>query len=192
MIAIIGLGNPEKKYKGTRHNLGKEAIDFLYKRWKKKYSFSNFEKEEFFQISKGKIENENIYLVKNLTFMNESGKAVKDVLKKLKIEPENILILHDDLDINLGKIKIVKNKGSAGHKGVDSIIKTLKTKNFLRIRIGIKPKKEDYKKDVENFVLKKFTKKEKEIIKRAVRKVLKALELIIKGELNKAMSFFNK
>lgn len=187
MIAIIGLGNPEKKYKETRHNLGKEMINFLFKKWRKKYLFSEFKKENFFQFSKGKGE---IYLIKNLTFMNESGKAIKEVLKKLNLNLKDILILHDDLDIDLGKIKIVKNRGSGGHKGIDSIIENLKTKNFLRIRIGIKPKG-DYK-NAKDFVLEKFNKKEKEIIKKVAEKVLKACELIIKGEVEKAMSFFNK
>lgn len=191
MIAIIGLGNPEKKYKGTRHNLGKEAINFLYKKWKRNYSFSNFKKNKLFQISKGKIEKEDVFLIKNLTFMNESGKAVKKVIRKLGVGIENILILHDDLDINLGKLKIVKNKGFGGHKGVKSVIKALGTKNFLRIRIGIKPKRK-YKEGRKEFVLKKFTNKEKKDIKRVMSKMKKAVELIVKGEIEKAMSFFNK
>jgi len=110
---IIGLGNPGKEYEKTYHNVGFLAVDHL---------------AESSQISN---------LLKSDVFMNQSGDFVKRSLKKYKIKPEELLIIHDDNDIELGKYKISYAKNSAGHKGVDSIIKSLKTKNFWRIRIGI-------------------------------------------------------
>ena len=115
---IIGLGNPGKKYEKTRHNIGSKAIDEL--------RFLNLK---------------NVVLTKPQTFMNESGKTVKNLLKNYKTKPDNLIVMHDDIDLPIGKIRIVKNRGAAGHKGVESIIKALGTKNFIRFRIGIQPKR---------------------------------------------------
>lgn len=113
---IIGLGNPGKEYEKTYHNAGFLAVDFLT------------ENLPDFKFLKSDI------------FMNQSGDFVKKAIKKYKIKPEELMIAHDDGDIELGKCKISFNRGSAGHKGVESIIKSLKTKNFYRLRIGTRPK----------------------------------------------------
>ena len=136
---IIGLGNPGPDYKNTRHNMGflfidklaesLEATDFEYK---KKLD------SEIAEINyKLKAISHKLILVKPQTFMNKSGEAVSAVVKFYKVKPENILVVHDDVDIEWGNFKISFGRSSAGHKGVESIIKALKTKNFWRLRIGI-------------------------------------------------------
>ncbi len=144
---IIGLGNPGKEYEKTYHNVGFLAVNYLAKN----PPISNFQ----FSISK---------LLKSDVFMNESGGFVAKMLKKQGVKPENLLIVHDDSDIEIGKYKISFDRGSAGHNGVESIIKSLKTKNFWRLRIGIRPQKSKQK--AEKFVLKKIDKKNLEILEK--------------------------
>jgi len=170
MLLIIGLGNPGRKFQKTRHNFGWLVLDLLQKKWKKEHSFSDWKGVKKFkaEISEGRIKNEKIILAKPLTFMNLSGQAVKSLISYYRIRTKNLLIIHDDIDIVLGKIRIVKNRETAGHKGIQSIITELGTKNFNRLRIGIKPKNSKPK-NVEKFVLLKFKNKEgavKEIIEK--------------------------
>ncbi len=198
MLLIAGLGNPGEKYKKTRHNAGFQAID----KFAKENNFSGFRFSPKFkaEISKGTINNKEIVLAKPQTFMNDSGKPVKSLLcnrkKTRKDELLPVLIIHDDIDLPLGRIRIAKNRGAGGHKGVESIIKELKTKNFIRLRIGIGPKnnrrKTANKINTEEFVLKNFTKEEKEIIKKIIEKTVKAVEFFLKNGLEKTMSLYNK
>lgn len=192
MILIIGLGNHGKKYEFTRHNLGFLVLDRFSK--KNHFEFKSSKKLKS-KIAKSSFGRKRIILAKPQTFMNNSGKAVKLLIKSYNLGPKNLIIVHDDLDLPLGKIKIVKNRGAAGHKGVQSIINEIKTKNFIRFRIGIAPKYKITKQwnngAMEKFVLKKFTKTEKEIIKKAVKKCVKALETALKQGLDKAMNEFN-
>ncbi len=152
MIIIVGLGNPGKKYEKTRHNIGFRVIDELAKK-----------------------KTRNFIIAKPQTFMNNSGKAVKGLVNFYKIKPENLWIIHDDIDLPMGKIRIAKSRGSAGHKGVESIIKELKTKDFNRLRIGIQPKT-GKPKAVDKFVLQNFTKEEEKIIKGVVEETIQAIE----------------
>jgi PTH1 family peptidyl-tRNA hydrolase len=125
--------------------------------------------------------------------MNNSGRAIKLAVKKNNLKSKDILIIHDDIDLDLGKIKIAKNRGAAGHKGIQSIINELGTKDFIRIRIGIKNKKmANRKQKIEDFVLKKFTKEEQEILKGMIKKVVKATNFFLREGLEKTMSEFNK
>jgi len=168
MKLIIGLGNPGKKYEKTRHNLGFLAIDQLAEKikindWKIKMQFNANIAEENFN-------NEKIILAKPQTFMNNSGMAIKSITDYYKISAENILIIHDDIDLKLGEIKIQKNRSSAGHNGVQSIIDYLKTKDFIRIRLGIKPIDQETIIDIEKFVLQKFSKKEESIVQKIIKK----------------------
>ncbi len=184
MKIIIGLGNPEKKHESTRHNLGRLII----KGFQRKADFPDFELKKKMKAlisKKGKV-----ILAMPETFMNASGKSVKLLVKDYKLKTNNIVVVHDDFDLNVGKIKISKNKGAAGHKGVQSIINELKTKDFIRFRIGIKSKRRP--KNLDKFVLKKFTKQEKETIKKAVENCVEALELALEQGLEKAMNEYNK
>jgi PTH1 family peptidyl-tRNA hydrolase len=135
MILIVGLGNPGIEYKFTRHNLGFQIIDTI----QKEMDFPEFElKKQFHSLTSiKKIGDKIIILLKPETFMNNSGGAVKAIKRYYNIPLKNIVIIHDELDINLGKFKIKKNQRAAGHKGVESIIQSLKSQNFWRVRVGI-------------------------------------------------------
>lgn len=210
-MLIVGLGNPGEKYLKTRHNVGFRVIDAF----KTENDFPNFKlfhppkfcstkfgraRKNNALISQEKINSTKILLAKPQTFMNSSGKAVKVLAKKYLSSPEKILIIHDDIDLPLGKIKISKSRGSAGHKGIESIIREIKTNNFIRIRIGIKKneklkikneKSQSKIKNLEKFVLKNFTKNEEEVLKLIIKKACQELKTIINEGVEKAMNEFN-
>jgi len=168
MELIIGLGNPGKKYEKTRHNLGFLVINELAEKmemnnWKIKMQFNA-------NIAQGNFKNEKIILAKPQTFMNNSGMAIKSIVDYYKIPNENIFIIHDDIDLLLGEIKVQKNRSSAGHKGVQSIINALGTKDFIRVRLGIKSIDQKTIIDTEKFVLQKFSKDEGKIIQETIKK----------------------
>lgn len=183
MTLIIGLGNPGKKYQKTRHNIGSRMIDELR---------SSLALRSTRAIGELKSSNSgNVILVKPTTFMNESGKAAKNLLRTYRLKPDDLVVIHDDIDLPLGKIRIVKNRGAAGHKGVESIIKELKIKNFIRFRIGVCPKT-GKPRSPERFVLQKFHKEEERVIKEVIKKTAEAIDFFLKEGLEKAMSRFNK
>jgi PTH1 family peptidyl-tRNA hydrolase len=185
MKLIIGLGNPGKKYAKTRHNIGFMMADKLKEEW----NFPDFEFSKKFgaEISEGKISvssraersrvegsrnntasNIKILLIKPRTFMNRSGEAVKKIMNFYKMKPADLIIIHDDLDIDLGKYKISTDSSAAGHRGVESIITALGTKNFKRLRIGIEGTALRQKRKIpgDEFVLKNFTPSENRIIQK--------------------------
>ncbi len=168
MVLIVGLGNPGRKFQKTRHNIGSRVIDELES-----------------------LNLKGIILAKPQVYMNQSGLAVKGLIKNHKLKVEDLIIIHDDIDLPLGKIRIVKNRGAAGHKGVESIIKSLGTKNFVRFRIGICPKLGKPKRP-EKFVLQKFNRKEEKIVKEVIKKTATAIEIFLEEGLEKAMQEFNK
>ncbi len=154
---IIGLGNLGKKYEHTRHNAGFLFIDEL---------------ERYLKIKKLKLK---IAPTKSQSFMNESGKAVAALIKFYKIKPENILIVHDDIDILWGNYKFSFGRSSAGHKGVESVIKSLKTKNFWRLRIGIQPAFAKKHMKADKIILKKFTPGEFKELDKVMKKAIRQL-----------------
>ncbi len=186
-ILIIGLGNPEKKFENTRHNLGFQVIDFF----SEKNHFPAWQNNEKFlaKICSKQINRKKIILVKPQTFMNKSGKAVKLLSKYYKVAEKNIWVVHDDLDILMGKIKISEKRGAGGHKGIESIIKHLKTKNFVRFRIGASS--EIGVRDICELVLKKFSPSEVNMLKQykimenCSEMIMFALEKEIKQAMNK-------
>ena len=181
MIIIVGLGNPGEQYKNTRHNVGFMAID----EFAEKNNFPQFklEKKSNSLIS----EKDNILLVKPQTFMNNSGQAVATIRQNRNVK--NLIVIHDDIDLPLGKIKIVKERGSAGHKGVESIIKSIGNNELIRIRIGIAPQNEVRAKEI---VLKNFSPEEQEIINQTINKTASALNLFIEKGLEGVMNEYNK
>lgn len=191
MFIVVGLGNPGEKYKKIRHNLGFWVIDeFL-----KKNNFPDFKlsKKSNALISEAVLSRKKIILAKPQIFMNNSGKAIKAIFNKFSITQfsnKNLIVIHDDIDLPLGKIRIVKNRGSAGHKGVQSIINELGTKNFVRFRLGIR-RKESKINEIDKFVLQKFTKQEKEILKEVIKKTVAAIEMAIKQGTEKSMQEYN-
>jgi PTH1 family peptidyl-tRNA hydrolase len=187
MIIIIGLGNPGIKFKNTRHNVGFIVLD----NFAEKNDFPEFVLQKKYEalVSESLIGGEKIILVKPQTFMNESGKTAREVLKNNKSQLNDLIIVHDDIDLPTGKIKIVKDRGSAGHKGVESIIKNIGNEGLIRIRIGISS---EQKTKAMSVVLKKFTKEKKEIVNNAVNKATESLDFFIKKGLEKTMNEYNK
>lgn len=166
MKLIIGLGNPGIKYEKTRHNLGWLVIDQLAQKiginnWKNEVKFNSL-------ISHGSFNDQKIILVKPETFMNNSGSAVQAIANYYKIPSKEIIIIHDEIDLPLGEIKVQESLGAAGHKGVQSIINHLGINDFNRIRIGIKPEKNNI--ETEKFVMQKFTNEEEEVLKEIIER----------------------
>jgi len=194
MILVVGLGNPGQKYEKTRHNLGFRVIDEFAKN--KNFPDFKFSKKFNSEISESVLNYEKIILAKPQTFMNNSGKAVKKLIGNWKIESEKLFVIHDDIDLNLGKIKVVKDRGAAGHKGVQSIINEISTKNFIRFRIGIWPKDKlvepDSHRETEIFVLENFSKEEEKILDQVASRLIKTLDLLIKKGFEKTASTYNK
>ncbi|MDD3190110.1 MAG: aminoacyl-tRNA hydrolase [Candidatus Pacebacteria bacterium] len=172
MKMIVGLGNPGKEYEKTRHNVGFMALDKITKI----YDFGDFKTEEKFEaeISQGEIAAEKIFLIKPQTFMNSSGRTVQKMMNFYKAGIDDLIVIHDDLDIALGEFRTGSGSRSAGHKGVQSIIDFLDSKDFKRIRVGIKI--EDRKIPTEKFVLGTFTKKESEAITGALDGVIETVK----------------
>lgn len=187
MKLITGLGNPGDRYKLTRHNIGFLVLDYISKQEnlsfdkKKKYKICSFNKLQ-----------DKIFLLKPYTYMNLSGTAVRSVSDFYKIEPNNIIVIHDDIDLNFGEIRIKKNGGAGGHNGLKSIISELNTNSFFRIRIGIKTDvHEDY--DLSDYVLSKFSAKELNVLDKIFETVYDILfSYFLKNEISDAMQKYNK
>ncbi len=179
-ILIIGLGNPGRRYKKTRHNVGFRVIDELVKNYESR--IRNHEEKFNASVWEMKINNQKIILAKPLTFMNESGRAVKTIIHNSKFMIQDLIVIHDDIDLPLGTIRISQDANSAGHKGIQSIIDELRTKDFTRIRIGIRPK---FVVDTETFVLKNFTKEEEKIIKQVIKKAMEIIKKSLKEGIKK-------
>ena len=187
---IIGLGNPGTKFEGTRHNVGFMVLDKFVKEnnfpefnLQKKYNALVSEKP--FDSAQG---DEKIILVKPQTFMNESGKTAKKLLRNNKTEETNLIVVHDDIDLTVGKIKIVKERGSAGHKGVESIINNIGNEGLIRFRIGIGSLQ---KTKATSVVLKKFSKEERVLVNETISKTAEAINLFLKEGLNSVMNKYN-
>lgn len=158
MKLLVGLGNPGKKYSLTRHNAGFLLIEKIIKT----YQLPQLKLNKIFKtlIVKTKLDDKNLIIALPQTYMNNSGQAVKKICQYYKIKPEDIIIVHDDLDLNFGKFKISFDSRSAGHQGAQSIINELGTKKFYRLRIGIGPEKRPNNFSTEKFVLENFKKEE--------------------------------
>jgi PTH1 family peptidyl-tRNA hydrolase len=201
MKLIVGLGNPGAKHEKTRHNLGFTIIDALLKDFSSVDKILFREEKKFqseiaeidWQPKKGSLE--KVILVKPLTYMNGSGSAVSLISKFYKISPEDIWVIHDEIDLPLGGMKIRFGGASAGHKGVESIIELLGTDKFWRFRIGIGPQKEKIQtkkvKAIDNYVLGEFPEGEKGKAREIVKKSMKAIEDALEEGLEKAMNRFN-
>jgi PTH1 family peptidyl-tRNA hydrolase len=185
---ILGLGNPGGEYDNTRHNTGRDAVRYFAK----KFEFEDFKanKKSTSQVAEGKIGKSKIIVALPETFMNKSGVSAAKLFKTKK-ENKDLVVIHDDLDIPLGRIKISYGKNSGGHKGVESVMRALKTKNFVRIRIGVSPKNKPDSKVVNNFIVGKFKPAESDLIKKTFKKIADALECMAIDSLDKAMSKFN-
>lgn len=171
---IIGLGNTGEEYARTRHNTGFMVVDALAKREQAAWTLEKKLFSEILNIRRGK---DRIILAKPQTLMNGSGKAAGALVKQYA--PKHIVVAHDDIDIPLGNLKFSFGKRSAGHKGVESIIRTLKTKEFWRLRIGIHPPKAKRKADAMKLILGTFTAAEERLLARAIYNAREKLGTLI-------------
>jgi len=186
-VLVVGLGNRGKEYRDTRHNCGLLAVDELARKMDVPFCrLSSLEAE----VAVGELDSRSVALVKPLTYMNLSGRAVAVLAKFYQLRgPAQIIIIHDDLDIPLGKIKIKSGGGSGGHKGVQSVIESLGTNEFLRIRLGIGLEERPI--DVIDYVLTPFAPEEQDARQRVVAEAANAVQMIIQDGLEKTMNFFH-
>jgi len=190
VYVIIGLGNPEFEFLGTRHNIGFDFINFLSKKWKIKINEIKWKNE----IGKGEIffedKKEDILLVKPLTYMNIAGEVVNELYKNLKIDLKKYVIVHDDLDLPVGGVQFIFNRGDGGHNGVKSIINNLNSNQFFRLRIGIGRPPIDI--DPINYVLSPVFFHDRKIYKKAFNLAEDILKSFIFYGEQKAVSKSNK
>ncbi len=205
MILIVGLGNPGDKYADTRHNLGFDVVDELRRKiassvqgigysWEYKEKF----KSEIIQLNYTLNANDyTLILARPQTFMNKSGMAVSKVAAFFKIKPKDIVIVHDELDLLLGHMKIRLGGSDAGHHGLESIIESLGTDKFIRVRLGIGAEKTlsgEHKEvafNAEHFVMEPFLPQERHNVKHVTKLALKALDVILEKGIEKAQNQFN-
>ena len=186
MFVIVGLGNPEKKYFGTRHNVGFDVIDELSDRYKIGLTESKFKAA----YGKGRIGKERVILVKPLTYMNLSGEAVAPICNYFKVDPkEKLIVISDDVELDVGRIRI-RPKGSAGgHNGLKNIIKLLGNDEFKRVRVGVGKKPREW--DMVDWVLGHFEGDDKEAINSGISMAADAVEEIMTNGAESAMNRFN-
>ncbi|MCM8768575.1 MAG: aminoacyl-tRNA hydrolase [Candidatus Omnitrophica bacterium] len=185
MNIIVGLGNPGQKYEKTRHNVGFRVISLLFE----KNQVNSRINRELYQAWLVTLNKTVSLLVKPLTFMNDSGRAVAQVLSDFQENPENLIVVHDDLDIPLGGIKITARRGPGTHRGLLSIASTLGRNELIRVRIGIGVKEANLPRI--DFVLSDFSPEEEEIVTRVIEKAAQGCQDIIILGLEKAMTKWN-
>jgi len=184
MFVIVGLGNPGKSYENTRHNIGFIALDLLAREHDIKVNKIKHKA----LVGEGFISGQKVLLVKPQTYMNLSGSSVREILEYYKVDPENLIVIYDDIDIPSGNLRIRK-KGSGGtHNGMKSIIYDIQSEQFPRIRIGIG---KETRMDLKDYVLGGFGKDEKKQIEQAVLHAVKAAACIIEKGIEIAMGEYN-
>jgi len=185
MKLIVGLGNPEKDYSGTRHNMGFEVINGLAKKYDIEVNKSKFKS----LYGDGIIENHKVILLKPQTYMNLSGEAVDEIITFYKLDLDDVLVIYDDLDLEPGKIRIRKSGSPGSHNGIKSVTSYLKSNNFARVRVGIG--KPDNNVNLIEYVIGGIDEKEKNILKLGVDKAVQAVTEILKNNIDSAMNKYN-
>lgn len=187
MYLIAGLGNPDKKYEHTRHNVGFDVIDELAE----KYNISISEKKHKALLGKGVIEGQKVVLAKPQTYMNLSGESIAELVHYYKIDPETeMIVIYDDISFAPGNLRIRQSGSAGGHNGIKNIIKCLGTQEFMRIKVGVGEKPKNW--DLANFVLGHFSKEERENLEDAIGRAMEAVGYMINGDVAKAMNEYNK
>lgn len=185
MYLIVGLGNPESDYSGTRHNMGFDTINEISNECEIEVNKSKF--KSFY--GSGKVENEKIILVKPQTYMNLSGDSVIEWKNFFKIENSQIIVISDDIDLEPGEIRI-RRKGSAGtHNGLKSVIHSLNSDDFIRVRVGVGKPQDGT--DLVQYVIGYVSEEEKEKLRKGVEKAKDAVLTIVKQGIDKAMNIYN-
>lgn len=188
MKLIVGLGNPGVKYRYNRHNVGFMVVDRFAKTHK--IDLSIRKKKAVF--GRGKFKGQGLVLLKPQTFMNLSGEAVLYLASFLKIKTQDIIAIADDTELSLGKIRIRRSGGHGGHNGIRSLINSLKSEDFPRLRFGIGRPENISDKDLCDYVLENFTQDEMHIINNEFDKVVEAIDSMIVDSIEEAMNIFNK
>ena len=187
---IVGLGNPGEQYHLTRHNIGFLVVDHLVSKW----GWAAYREKWQALYAADSWSGKNLHIIKPLTFMNRSGKAVVQYLRFFKIQPDHLLVIHDDLDMATGRIKLVKGGGAGGHNGIRSIVETLGAGDFFRLKIGIgRPGKGDIHPEfpVEKYVLSNIDEAEMTIFTSRFDSIQQGIELLLEGETAKALNLLN-
>jgi PTH1 family peptidyl-tRNA hydrolase len=193
MKLIVGLGNPGKEYTVSRHNVGFMCINYFGKQ----YKIPTESKKAHARTGEGEVEGVKVVLAKPFTFMNRSGSSVKELLRKYDLNPEDLIVVHDDMDLPLGKIRIRVGGSSAGHKGINSIIAELGAPEFARIRVGIgHPEVPDEERgegspNVVDYVLNGFSSDERQVLNKVIARVCEAITCIITSGVEDAMNKYN-
>lgn len=185
MYLIVGLGNPEDKYSNTRHNMGFDVINKLSKECDIKVSKSKF--DAFYGM--GEINGKKVILAKPQTYMNLSGESVIKFKKFYKLSNKNIIVIYDDMDLNIGDIRLKAKGGPGTHNGMKSVVDNLNTEEFIRVRVGIGTPK--YKDDIINYVLEQIPKREREILDESIIKAKYSIMEILENGIDRAMNKFN-
>ena len=187
MKLIVGLGNPGKEYENTRHNSGFLAMDLLLKKCGQPTMSKKFDA----YVGKVMIGGKSVLLMKPLTYMNHSGSAVSQTVKYYQIEPEDILVIHDDMDLPVGSLRIREKGSSGGQKGMQSIIDALGTKEIARIRVGVGHSKKGAHEEVPDWVLSAVPKSEKEIFEHALEYASEAAYAWVSIDMDLVKSRYN-
>lgn len=186
MFIIAGLGNPGREYENTRHNIGFHVIDGIAQ----KYQIAILEKKHKAVIGKGYIEGQKVILVKPFTYMNLSGESIREVVDYYKVdETTQLVVISDDISLDVGQLRIRKKGSAGGHNGLKNIIQHLGHENFIRIRIGVGEKPQNY--DLKDYVMGHFTDQEKKLLEDSTQKAAEAICMIMQGDVDGAMNRYN-
>ena len=186
MFLVAGLGNPGSRYQMTRHNMGFDVIDLLVERHRIPQSGVKFNA----MYGKGMIGGQSVILMKPLSYMNLSGGPVQQMASFFKISPEQLIVIHDDIDLAPGQLRIRKKGSAGGHNGMKDIIQKLGTEEFCRIRVGVGAKPKDW--DLADYVLSRFDAQERALADEAIAQAADAVELIMAEGVDAAMNHFNR
>ena len=187
MYIIVGLGNPTKEYKNTRHNVGFSVIDAIAE----KYDISVLEKKHKALIGKGFIDGQKVILAKPLTYMNLSGESVRELVDYYKIdEKEELIVIYDDISLDVGQLRIRKKGSAGGHNVIKNIIAHLGHDTFMRIKMGVGEKPKGY--DLADYVLGHFSEAERKIMSESAEKASDAVKVMMNESADAAMNLYNK
>lgn len=184
MWLIVGLGNPGRKYAKTRHNIGFMVVEEIAER----NAVVLTENRSGYKTGRGSVGGYRILLAEPLLYMNMSGPVVQHLCRKHAIQTENLIVIHDDLDMEAGRLRIRKTGSSGGHKGIESIIQSIGSRDFIRVKIGIG---RDSEIRAEDYVLGKFGRAEMGLMNEAIRRAADAVQSIVSEGVEKAMNTFN-
>ena len=186
MYIIVGLGNPGREYIATKHNVGFDGVT----RISDDYNISLNVKKHKAICGGGFIGGEKVLLAQPQTFMNLSGESVRAIVDFYKVDPQDIIVIYDDVDLDVGQLRIRRGSGAGGHNGIKSIIKHLGSQDFPRIRVGIGKKPSEW--DLADYVLSKFSDGENKIIRQALKNVSDATKVIVNDGITEAMNIYNR